>query len=147
MDYFDKPTTQEIHKEIDLLQSCISRMAQNSFLIKGWTVTLFAVLLGLLPERVNPRLFGVVMLGITAMFWFLDGFFVKTERNYRALYSGVLAQRPQGSRELLYELNLEKFNSKGLEMTSIWKAVFSKTLIPFYAVPAIVSVIFIVKSF
>ena len=27
-----------IHKEIDLIQSCISRMANNSFLLKGWAV-------------------------------------------------------------------------------------------------------------
>lgn len=26
---------EEIHKEIDLIQSCISRMAQNSFMVKG----------------------------------------------------------------------------------------------------------------
>ena len=25
----------EIHKEIDLIQACITRMAQNSFVIKG----------------------------------------------------------------------------------------------------------------
>lgn len=27
-------------KEIDLIQSCINRMAQNSFIIKGWTISL-----------------------------------------------------------------------------------------------------------
>ena len=43
---------EELHKEIDLIQGCINRMAQNSFLIKGWTVTLFAVILALLPEKV-----------------------------------------------------------------------------------------------
>ena len=40
---------EEIHKEIDLIQSCITRMAQNSFMIKGWFVSIYAVILALLP--------------------------------------------------------------------------------------------------
>ena len=43
----------EIHKEIDLIQSCITRMAQNSFMVKGWFVSLYAVVLALLPEKIN----------------------------------------------------------------------------------------------
>jgi len=33
-----KMEIEELHKEIDLVQGCINRMAQNSFHIKGWTV-------------------------------------------------------------------------------------------------------------
>ena len=32
-------STEIIHKEIDLIQSCISRMANNSFLLKGWLIS------------------------------------------------------------------------------------------------------------
>lgn len=42
---------EEIHKEIDLIQSCITRMAQNSFMVKGWFVSLYAVVLALLPKK------------------------------------------------------------------------------------------------
>ena len=75
--------TEELHKEIDLIQGCINRMAQNSFLIKGWTVTLFAVVLALLPEKVdqnNRILLGIVMLAISIMFWYMDSFFLATEK-------------------------------------------------------------------
>lgn len=68
----------ERHKEIDLIQSCINRMAQNSFQVKGWTVALFAVILALLPEKVestNKFFLGVVMLAVSVMFWYLDSFF------------------------------------------------------------------------
>ena len=44
---------EEIHKEIDLIQSCITRMAQNSFMVKGWFVSIYAVILALLPEKIN----------------------------------------------------------------------------------------------
>lgn len=49
-----KMEIEELHKEIDLVQGCINRMAQNSFHIKGWTVTIFAVVLALLPEKIAP---------------------------------------------------------------------------------------------
>ena len=39
-----------LEKEIDLIQACINRMAQNSFMVKGWAITLIAVVLALLPE-------------------------------------------------------------------------------------------------
>ena len=38
----------EIHKEIDLIQACITRMASNSFMIKGWAYGIIAVLAGFL---------------------------------------------------------------------------------------------------
>ena len=78
----------ERHKEIDLIQSCINRMAQNSFQVKGWTVALFAVILALLPEKVestNKFFLGIVMLAISIMFWYLDSFFLAAERNYRKM--------------------------------------------------------------
>ena len=40
-----------LHKEIDLIQDCIKRMANNSFLIKGWTVSLIAVVLALAKDK------------------------------------------------------------------------------------------------
>lgn len=49
----DEVSIEEIHKEIDLIQSCITRMAQNSFMIKGWFVSIYAVILALLPEKVK----------------------------------------------------------------------------------------------
>ena len=42
-----------LYKEIDLIQSCINRMAQNSFVVKGWLIALVAVVLALLPEKFN----------------------------------------------------------------------------------------------
>ena len=118
----------ERHKEIDLIQSCINRMAQNSFQVKGWTVALFAVILALLPEKVestNKFFLGVVMLAVSVMFWYLDSFFLAAERNYRKIYGWVLQEREKGSRELLYELNFKEFESKeSLKGTAIWETAF-----------------------
>ena len=40
-------------KEIDLLQDCITWMAHNSFMIKGWVLTLVVSIVALLPQKVN----------------------------------------------------------------------------------------------
>lgn len=142
----------ERHKEIDLIQSCINRMAQNSFQVKGWTVALLAVVLAvvlaLLPEKVedtNKFLLGIVMLAISIMFWYLDSFFLAAERNYRKIYGWVLQEREKGSRELLYELNFKEFESKeSLKGTAIWETAFSKTLKWFYGIPTVISIAYLV---
>ena len=59
---------EEIHKEIDLIQSCITRMAQNSFMVKGWFVSLYAVVLALLPEKINLFLLCTVLIMVNLMF-------------------------------------------------------------------------------
>jgi len=77
----DKQTNQtvsveEIHKEIDLIQGCITRMAQNSFMIKGWGFTLVAALVALTAEKIGWAVICGVGIFILACFWCLDAFFV-----------------------------------------------------------------------
>lgn len=71
-----------MEKEIDLLQACINRMAQNSFLIKGWMISLVAVIIALLPEKVGVdiRVLCVVAFVVTICFWYLDAFFFAWKR-------------------------------------------------------------------
>lgn len=140
----DKIEMEEIHKEIDLIQSCINRMAQNSFMLKGWLVTLYAVILGLLPENVNIWLLCAVLITITISFWYLDAFFLRTERIYRNIYEWVLRERPQGNRELLYDLNPKNYKGKINEVDNIYKTMISPTLKCFYGIPIILILIIIV---
>jgi hypothetical protein len=76
-------TTTILCKEIDLIQACISRMAQNSFMVKGWLITLIAVVLALLPENFDIRRLSIVGVVITSCFWYLDASFLRIEILYR----------------------------------------------------------------
>lgn len=131
-----KMEIEELHKEIDLVQGCINRMAQNSFHIKGWTVTIFAVVLALLPEKIAPThaiLLGGVMLATSIMLWYMDSFFLTAEKNYRQIYSWILKERPNGNRQLQYELDFNKYESEAkLSQSSQRDVAFSKTLKCFY---------------
>lgn len=125
----EKVSIKELHKEIDLIQDCINRMAKNSFLIKGWTVTIIAAIIALAPYEMNKVVVAVTMIMVTGAFWYLDGFFLRTEKLYRQLYSWVLANRKKGNREYQYDLNPHRFDS---EVDGIFKVMFSKTLRWFY---------------
>ena len=75
------------------------------------------------------------------IFWYLDGFFLRTEKVYRKIYDWVLEERPQNNRELMYQLNPGKFNGKIENVESIWKVMWSKTLRWFYLIPLVIVII------
>ena len=132
---------EEIHKEIDLIQACITRMAQNSFKIKGWFVSIYAVILALLPEKVNVFLVCITLIAVNIIFWYLDGIFLRTEKVYRKIYDWVLEKRPQNNRELMYQLNPSKFIGKIEKVESVWQVMWSRTLRWFYLIPLVIVVI------
>ncbi|EKT4553219.1 hypothetical protein JE945_002408 [Flavobacterium psychrophilum] len=125
-------TKEEIlHKEIDLLQAVITRMANNSFLLKGWIVSLIAVLLALTKDTIvatQLSYFCVILLIPVFVFWYLDAFFLHKERCYIKLYEWVISNR-QTSNDFLYDLNYRRFENK---VDSIWKIMRSDTLGLFY---------------
>lgn len=73
-------------KHLDLLQGAITRMASNSFLLKGWSVTLATAIVGLSLKQETPRLALLALLPILA-FWGLDAYYLGFERRFRDLYS------------------------------------------------------------
>lgn len=120
-----------IHKELDLIQSVINRMANNSFLLKGWLVSLIAVVLALSKDTIvatNLNYFCLILLLPVVVFWYLDAFFLHKEKCYRKLYEWVIENR-QSSNEFLYSLNYKRFENK---VDNVFKIMFSKTLWPFY---------------
>lgn len=72
-------------KHLEFIQNAITRMAGNSFLLKGWTVTIAAALFALAAKDSNRR-FAVLALFTTLTFWGLDAFYLRQERLFRRLY-------------------------------------------------------------
>jgi hypothetical protein len=127
-----------LHKEIDLIQGCITRMAQNSFIVKGWLISILAVSIALLPETINIKLLCIGGVVIIFCFWYLDGFFLKMERLYRWKYEWVIKKR-QSTLENVYDLNprnssmwlVDIEGEKRIEPT-VWDVMISRTLVPLY---------------
>lgn len=128
--------TDKLHKEIDLIQNVITRMAHNSFLIKGWALSIVGVMLALVKDSIftsKGTLLLSIILVFTIAFWYLDAFFLKTENQYRKLYNWVITNRPKGNYENLYSLNATRF-----KVGSHFKIMFTKTLWTFYSIPLLI---------
>ena len=129
--------TEILHKEIDLTQGIINRMANNSFLLKGWLVSLIAVILALTKDTIvatDLSYFSLILLLPIIVFWYLDAFFLHKERCYRKLYEWVIANR-SNSTENSYDLNYKRFEK---DVKSEFKIMFSKTLLPFYGLVVVI---------
>jgi hypothetical protein len=113
-------------KHIDITQSVISRMAQNSFMLKGWTVTLVAALLALssaIEERITVILIGLLP-AIT--FWILDGYFLWQERLFRSVYNEIINKEED---KIDFFMNPQDYTGGN---RTWFRAIFSKTLMIFY---------------
>lgn len=129
--------TEVIHKEIDLIQGVITRMANNSFLLKGWMITIIVAVLALSKETILTNeitYLSIVLILPLVVFWYLDAFFLHKERCYRKLYQWVIENR-SSSDEYLYSLNFKRFEGK---VDSVLVIMFSKTLLPFYGITLII---------
>ena len=125
MEIMDKDTLKEyMLKEIDIIQETIERMNFNSFLIKGWTITLVSVALLINGDDIHVCIAFIPLIS----FWFLDSYFLWQERMYRKLYDWVVYNRMKTD-EHLFNMNAYRF--KG-DVDSKQKIMFSTTLAWFY---------------
>ncbi|QKV95518.1 hypothetical protein HUT19_30400 [Streptomyces sp. NA02950] len=89
-----QPTpSQDQVKHLEFIQAVVTRLGNNSFLLKGWCLTLAAGLLAFAAEgsRVSVAVTAFVPL---LAFWLLDGYFLWQERLFRNLYDQV--RKPAG---------------------------------------------------
>lgn len=75
-------------KHLEMIQGVIGRLANGSFLIKGWAITVAGVFFGFTVNSENASL-AVASILPTIAFWGLDTYFLRGERLFRALYDSV----------------------------------------------------------
>lgn len=75
-------------QHLEMIQDIINRMAHNSFMLKGWTVTLVVGFFALLAKDNSKTYFTAIYIPIF-MFWVLDSYYLLQERLYRCLYDKV----------------------------------------------------------
>ena len=121
-------------KHLEFIQNVITRMNSNSFLIKGWMITLVSALFALAAKDANIH-YVLITYIVTPVFWFLDGFFLSQERQYRELYNVV---RQKALDTIDFSMNASIYN-KG--RNTWFRSIFSKTLYPFYGITLTVSLV------
>lgn len=121
-------------KEVEVIQGIINRMAFNSFLIKGWTITLVVVALLLKGAKHQVWIAFIPLL----IFWFLDAYYLWQERMYRKLYDWVTINR-LNSEEYLFNMNAYRFKD---EVQTKIRIMLSITLVWFYGSIAVLIIVY-----
>ena len=107
---------------LGFIQGVINRMGNNSFLIKGWSITLTTALLALLKDSENLYIAIIPIL----FFWWLDAFFLHQERLYRELYNDISKNENFSPP---FSMNPQKYAP---HIPNLWKTLQTKTLFGFY---------------
>ncbi|MFZ1791547.1 MAG: hypothetical protein WAT92_24685 [Saprospiraceae bacterium] len=76
-------------KHLEFIQNIITRMNSNSFMIKGWAVTLIAAIL-IFADKTNSKDYLIVPLVAIILFFLLDAYYLCMEKQYRALYNKIV---------------------------------------------------------
>lgn len=124
---------------LGFIQGVINRMGNNSFLIKGWAITLVAGVLSLLATKGSGD-FVYVLSAIVIPFWVLDAFYLYQEKLYRKLYDKVASNA-----NISKKFSMNAYEFKG-EVDCLLRVMFSKTLLGYYGINILVIIIFMIKS-
>lgn len=125
---------------LEMIQNVMSRMASNSFLLKGWTVTIVVGLFAFANKDDMNSKYILFALIPTLFFWPLDGFFIRQEWLFKKLYEHVITV---GETDVNFSMKTDQFKT---DKVSWIKAIFSKTLLIFY-LPLIGVIILVLLSF
>jgi hypothetical protein len=125
-------------KHMEFIQAVVARLAGNSFLVKGWAITLAGLFIGFALNSDDMRL-AIAALVPTIAFWGLDAYFLKSERLFRALYDQVRKgdehveafYMSATSREFTRRVRDRQTDSDG-DAASFWKTALRRTLAWFY---------------
>lgn len=112
-------------KHLEFIQLVITRMNVNSFLLRGWSVTLVAALFAFAAKDTNIDYVLITYIS-TPLFWVLDGYYLSQERKYRDLYKIVKDKAPT---QIDFDMNATVTNNR---KNSWFSSMFSVTQIIFY---------------
>lgn len=119
-------------KHLEMIQAIITRMASNSFALKGWAVTLVAGIFALSSKEADKLYFLIAYVPII-IFWGLDTYYLRQERLFRCLYNSV---RVKSDTEIDFCMNTSEFKSNE---TQYQNCLLSTTEIWFYLPLALLS--------
>jgi hypothetical protein len=127
-------------KHLEFIQSVISRMNANSFLLRGWSVTLVSALFAFAAKDSNINYVLITYIS-TPLFWILDSYYLSQERKYRDLYNII---RNKQEAQIDFDMNATVTNN---EKNSWISSALSKTEVLFYGtlISATLVVMFIIN--
>lgn len=123
-------------KQLEMLQAVINRMASNSFVFKGWSVTIIAGLSAFATSDSNKKLLLVAFLA-TLLLWAVDAYYLSLERQYRLLYEKQAKQKPK---KVSLSMKLPQYS----KLKSWLKALVAPVLLGFYGAASVLIVVTVI---
>ena len=114
-------------KHLEFIQNTITRMGNNSFIVKGWLITIVSALYALAAKDANKDYVLITYFAIPT-FWGLNGYFLSQERKFRDLYNAV---RVMSEQQIDFSMDTKPYNSF---RNSWFSSLFSIASLPLYLV-------------
>ena len=101
-------------RHLDMIQAVITRQAQNSFAVRGWSVTVVSAVFAVaVTQDEAPPATVLVALVPTLVFWAMDAYYLWLERLYRGLYADAARRARDGAASepevMLFDLNTSAY--------------------------------------
>lgn len=117
--------SEDVRQHLTFIQDVITRMNSNSFSMKGWMLAivsaLSAIYAGNTTNQCSYRYF-IIAIPVVIIFWFLDAYYLKLERQYRDFYKDVCKNKD------VTDFNMDASGYK----QCLCKAMFSSSNWPLY---------------
>lgn len=114
-------------KHLEMIQGIINRMNQNSFMLKGWMITIVSALLVIYADKGNI-VYLIVTIFPILVFWFLDAYYLQQERKFRGVYNDIVC----GEDIALFNMPIKEYNRKKDCKYSYCNVFWSKTIAGLY---------------
>ncbi|SCF03276.1 hypothetical protein [Micromonospora mirobrigensis] len=134
----DESLSEQRIKHLEFIQAIVNRLGTNSFLIKGWAITVTAAIFAFEAKDPNWRMALTTFLPVVA-FWLLDSYFLRQERLFRRLYDDV--RRKDSSTEP-FSMDVRPYQ-RAVRLSAV---VRSRTMVIFYGVLFVLAVVFFLVS-
>lgn len=115
---------ESFHQELEQIQNIIDRQASNSFKIKGWAVTLIVVVLLFRAKDIHLAVAYIPLIG----FWYLEAYYLRQERKFRALYDWVRQNRGNTD-DHLFDMDTSRVDD---DIKSVPELMRQKSVVVFY---------------
>lgn len=129
-------------KHLEMIQAVVARLGNDSFVVKGWAITVAGAFFGIALSKNDAR---VAFAGIIPTFGFyaLDVYFLQAERLFRVLFDQVRLEDPHvepffmGATSATFR---KRMTTEGKDVS--WQATtWRPTLLGFYAAVALAAVV------
>ena len=90
--------SEDVRQHLTFIQDVITRMNSNSFSMKGWMLAIVSALCAIYASNAANQfsyIYFIIAIPVVIIFWLLDAYYLKMERQYRDLYKDTCKSKEE----------------------------------------------------